>query len=342
MRGRTPRTEARDMTITLTSASTSSSALTPEPVPFHRVAHARGARRLWFRPLVALVVSALAYVLFGLLLVLATALVAGVAPQGAVLEPSASWADPLNPMDQVLGLGSLALMIPAVLIGTRVAYGRAGLASSVLGRLRWGLLARAAVIVVPIHVLVNIGLSLLIERDALVMPRITGGVLAAWLLALLLAPLQSAGEEYAFRSLPQQALGTWLRHPAWGILLPVPLFVLGHGYDPLGQVGIGIFAVAMGLLAWKTGGIELPILLHAANNTTLFAIAPMIPGFTEQGEVTVLGFLVSTVPLLLLTVGLWRWFDRREGLAPGEPCRGAATVRCARPVPAAAPTTLES
>lgn len=295
MRGRTPRTEARDMTITLTSASTSSSALTPEPVPFHRVAHARGARRLWFRPLVALAVSALAYVLLGPLLLLATSLVAGVAPPEAVLEPSAGWADPLNPMDQVLGLGSLALMIPAVLIGTRVAYGRAGPASSVLGRMRWG----------------------------------------------LLAPLQSAGEEHAFRSLPQQALGTWLRHPVWGILLPVPLFVLGHGYDLLGQVGIGIFAVAMGLLAWKTGGIELPILLHAANNTTLFAIAPMIPGFTEQGEVTVLGFLVSTV-LLLLTAGLRRWFDRREGLAPGEPCRGAAPVRCARPVRAAAPTTLEA
>lgn len=205
------------MTITLTSASTSSSALTPEPVPFHRVAHARGARRLWFRPLVALAVSALAYVLFGMLLLLATALVAGVAPPRAVLEPSAGWADPLNPMDQVLG----------------------------------------------------------------------------------------------------------------------------HGYDPLGQVGIGIFAVAMGLLAWKTGRIELPILLHAANNTTLFAIAPMIPGFTEQGEVTVLGFLVSTV-LLLLTAGLRRWFHRREGLAPGEPCRGAAPVRCARPVRAAAPTTLEA
>ncbi|WP_139017567.1 CPBP family intramembrane glutamic endopeptidase [Brachybacterium squillarum] len=206
------------MSITLTTASTSSSALTPEPVPFHRVAHARGARRLWFRPLVALAVSALAYVLFGMLLLLATALVADVAPPRAVLEPSAGWADPLNPMDQVLG----------------------------------------------------------------------------------------------------------------------------HGYDPLGQVGIGIFAVAMGLLAWKTGGIELPILLHAANNTTLFAIAPMIPGSTEQGEVTVLGFLATTVPLLLFTSGLWRWFDRREGLAPGEPCRGAAPARCARPVPAAAPTTLEA
>jgi hypothetical protein len=44
---------------------------------------------------------------------------------------------------------------------------------------------------------------------------------------LLLVPLQAAAEEYIFRGYLMQSIGRWLRHPAFAILLPVPLFVLG-------------------------------------------------------------------------------------------------------------------
>src|SRR5699024_4405413 len=83
------------------------------------------------------------------------------------------------------------------------------------------------------------------EREAIVVPPLGAGVLLAWLLALVLSPLQCAGEEFVFRALPMQMLGTWLRRPVLGILLPVPLFMLGHGYSWLGQVDIAVFAVVM-------------------------------------------------------------------------------------------------
>src|SRR5699024_12010593 len=82
------------------------------------------------------------------------------------------------------------------------------------------------------------------------------GVLLAWLLALVLSPLQCAGEEIVFRALPMQMLGTWLRRPVLGILLPVPLFMLGPGYSWLGQVAIAVFAVVVGPLAAQTGALE--------------------------------------------------------------------------------------
>src|SRR5699024_2948557 len=148
------------------------------------------------------------------------------------------------------------------------------------------------------------------------------GVLLAWLLALVLSPLQCAGEEFVFRALPMQMLGTWLRRPVLGILLPVPLFMLGHGYSWLGQVDIAVFAVVMGLLAWKTGGLEIPILLHTANNWTLFAIAPLIPGFAERGEVELLGLVLAMTPLLLLSAGIWWWYSLRAGLGLWETQRG--------------------
>ena len=90
---------------------------------------------------------------------------------------------------------------------------------------------------------------------------------------LLVVPLQAAAEEYVFRGYLQQAIGRWLRHPAFAILLPVPLFVLGHLYDPLGQAAVGLFAVVAGWLTWRTGGLEAAIALHVVNNLSAFLLA---------------------------------------------------------------------
>ncbi|MDF2498717.1 MAG: family intrarane metalloprotease protein, partial [Arthrobacter koreensis] len=60
------------------------------------------------------------------------------------------------------------------------------------------------------------------------------------LVAVAVVPFQAAAEEYAFRGLLMQVIGSWLRHPAFAILLPVPLFVLGHGYGLVGQIDVAI------------------------------------------------------------------------------------------------------
>jgi membrane protease YdiL (CAAX protease family) len=92
-------------------------------------------------------------------------------------------------------------------------------------------------------------------------------------IVLLLVPVQAAAEEYIFRGYLMQSIGRWLRHPAFAILLPVPLFVLGHGYDLLGQIGVGLFAVAAGWLTWRTGGLEAAIALHVVNNLSAFLLS---------------------------------------------------------------------
>ncbi|MDN5599452.1 MAG: CPBP family intramembrane metalloprotease [Brachybacterium sp.] len=295
-----------------------------DPLPYHRAPRALRHRHHWWRPLVTLVVSAVVFVVMNVQVMTPLFLLGEIWPAAAT---SPSLTDPLTPADQVLGLGMLALLIPAVLIGTLAGYGRAGIALSVLGRFRWGLMARAALVVVPVYLLVNLAANLILEREAIVVPQLGASVVLAWLLALVLSPLQCAGEEFAFRALPMQMLGTWLRWPLIGILVPVPLFVLGHGYSWLGQIDMAVFALAMGLLAWKTGGLEIPILLHAANNWTLFAIAPLIPGFTEQGEVELMGFVLAMVPMVLLSAGIWWWYSRRAGLGLWEPQRGRGQIR---------------
>ena len=62
----------------------------------------------------------------------------------------------------------------------------------------------------------------------------------------------------------QQAIGTWLRHPLWAILLPVPFELIGRGLSGSSMLGAAILGLACGYLAWKTGGLEASILLRTA------------------------------------------------------------------------------
>lgn len=128
---------------------------------------------------------------------------------------------------------------------------------------------------------------------------------------LLVVPFQAAAEEYVFRGYLMQAIGRWLRHPAFAILLPVPLFVLGHLYDPLGQVSVGVFAVAAGWLTWRTGGLEAAIALHVVNNLLAFLLG--LAGLSDVNATSpgVDSFIWSTV-VVAAYVGVVELLYRRS------------------------------
>lgn len=248
----------------------------------------------------------------------------------AVLMVPASWGpsemleDPRNPADTLIGLGLIALMTPAAVFGARWGGGMRGTIHSVVGRVRWRLLFHAAAMVLPLYAAVHTISFLISPPEDFAWPSADSRTAAVFVIILLLAPLQCAGEEYAFRGLPQQALGTWLRSPVWGIVLPVPLFMLGHGYDWVGQIDITVFALCMGFLVWKTGGLELAIVVHTANNLTLFLLAPFSASSLEQGTVSPL-VLTASIPLTLgMTAGLTLWISRAHGLGWLEPVRRQA------------------
>jgi hypothetical protein len=207
------------------------------PLAYHRLAHLEPRTARWWRPFATLGVAA------GLLLALAVGLglVAAIvvlvvlvlsgdwASFPSALAPSDTLEDPRNPMDHLLGLGSVAILLPVVLLGLRWGGGRARTVHSVTGRFRWRTALRAGAVVLPLYALVYWTLMALDPPEDLSMPSVDASLLAVVLVVLLLGPLQCAAEEYAFRGLPMQVFGTWLRRPVVGVVLPVPLFVLGHG-----------------------------------------------------------------------------------------------------------------
>ncbi|RUR03372.1 CPBP family intramembrane glutamic endopeptidase [Labedella endophytica] len=292
---------------------------TPGNTPYHRLALERPGTARWWRPLATLgVTTGLALGGFGIAIV-----VFAVATIILSWEPTEGLADPRNPGDVLLLLGFIAIGVPAVVLGSRWGGGMRGAIHSVARRVRWGLLLRAASVVLPLYAVVLVGSFVLAPPTDLSWPPADGRLLAVLAVVLLLTPLQCAAEEYAFRALPQQVLGIWLRSPLWGILLPVPLFMIGHGYDWVGQIDLAVFAVCMGFLVWKSGGVELAIVVHTANNLVLFLLAPFSPSSLEQGAVPPEALLLSLPLTLGVTAGLALWVSRRHGLRFFEPVTSA-------------------
>lgn len=249
-------------------------AAVPAPLPYHRLSRAFPSSR-WWRPLTTIAVALAAYAVMLLALLVPTVVVGLTVPvAGAALDRALSLdtMDFSDPVTLAAVLATWAIAIPAVQIGVRLGGWRLiGSVSSIAGRLRWGLLGRCLALAT---LLLATGHAVTMLADPAVPgPELSWTARSGWILAaaLLLVPLQAAGEEYVFRGLLMQSLGAWLRHPAWAILLPVPLFVIGHDYSWTGQLDVAVFAIAAAYLTWRTSGLEAAIALHVINNSLIVA-----------------------------------------------------------------------
>lgn len=244
---------------------------------FHRLIFAR-RRNGWWTPL-AVGALGIVFYLVMLVVVLVFMIIAAMGDPTSldrmlVLTENPSF-DLGDPVMLVFLLATIVLMLPAYWLASLIVNGkRVGLISSAAGRLRWRWMLLCTGIAIVVSAVLT-GVSFLVpgaSGDAG-----DGGANPLWwvslIIILLLVPLQSAAEEYVFRGYLMQAIGRWLRHPAFAILLPVPLFVMGHLYDLLGQLSVGLFAVAAGWLTWRTGGLESAIALHVVNNVTGFLLS---------------------------------------------------------------------
>ncbi len=277
---------------------------------FHRLIFAR-RRSGWWTPLVTGLVALAFYIAMLVLVLVAMIVVAFADPTfldgiaGLAATPSFDLTDPWLVS---LLLGTIALMLPAYYFASWIINGRrVGLISSAAGRLRWRWMLLCTGVAAVVAVAIT-ALSLLIPVEGSAPTPAENPMWPATLIViLLLVPFQAAAEEYIFRGYLMQAIGRWLRHPAFAILLPVPLFVLGHLYDIYGQIGVGLFAVAAGWLTWRTGGLEAAIAIHVVNNLLGFLMglaAGSDPTATDQGiwslvfSTVLIGAFVAAVELL--------------------------------------------
>lgn len=268
----------------------------PPGTPFHRLA--RNAKHAWWKPLLAalFLVAGIAAVSVAVLIiwVIVHAAVTGDGPseEGTSLYPS-------DLENLAMTLVILAVLTPVVLLTVRVIQRRPAFSvASVLNKIRWRWLLLSCA-PAAYYLALNYGLS--IGLEAAFPSSDTAGSTddGSWvgfasfigpaLLILALVPFQSAAEEFVFRGWLVQAIGAYgpddtegtpvvralkrvLRTPWPALVVSAVAFFLAHGYTGWARLDIFLFAMTIGWLTIRTGGIEAGISLHALNNIVAFML----------------------------------------------------------------------
>lgn len=214
---------------------------------------------------------------------------------------------------------------------------------SIAGRFRWGLFGQLLLVILPVWLFYLLtatalagGLSTQLEPH----PQIWALLAVIW----LTTALQCAGEEYAFRGWLLQNLGGLfgIRILAWAIpvALSAALFGLAHGsLDPWVLGSLMIFATSVGILTWRSGGLEAAIALHTLNNLLVMHLTLILGGFDDAfiGTDTSSTFpdvVAALIGHALAVAVVWWWLKRRgvvntTAVDPRIPRRALPTV----PVP---------
>jgi uncharacterized protein len=213
-------------------------------------------------------------------------------------------------------------LIPASGLSIWIAHGiRPRFLSSVAGGIRWRWLLRCVAVLLPVWALYT-ALAVLVEPAT--SPRPEHWV-ALLVIVLFMTPLQAAGEEYFFRGWIMQNVGAWFARPTLGLVVSLIVsavaFSAAHlSPDPWVLGTIACLAVASGLAAWRTGGLEAGIAMHAVNNVLTFFVVVLFGGWSQafvgtQTKGTPM-MLVLAVAVNGIALGLILWQARRIGLQP--------------------------
>lgn len=299
----------------------SGSATRTTATPYHRQARETPAYGWWKLPVAGLVILVV-YVALSALVIGAAAIYFAAVGGSQSLD---GWLDSVGELDLtrpayfVLDMLGLVVLIPSVLLGVLATGPRpVGYLSSVAGHLRWGWLARTALIAFAVY-LVTIGASLAVTEqtdpgDLSAPSTVTRSMVVAIVLVLLIVPFQAAAEEYVFRGYLMQLVGSWSRFAVLPVIISTPLFVAGHAYDLWGLLDVGIFGLTAAVLTIRTGGLEAAIAAHAANNVTLFVLDALgvIVASDDSGAGPV--DLIPTAVSSVLMIVLVDWQVRRLGI----------------------------
>ena len=287
----------------------------------------RTPRHRWWRPLLGLLLGAVAVVVAAVLVILVALAIEAVRGHATNLREDSS----LN-ADSPLGLLTnnlvIVTLIPASMLAVWAAHrAKVGGLASVVGRLRWSVLGRFFALAFVV-VVVFFAASFAIppagfgDVDAPSIATLVGLLTVI----LLTTPLQSAAEEVGFRGYLSQAVASWFARPLAGTLVAggasAALFALAHGGQELALFSDRFaFGAVASWLVWRTGGLEASIGLHAANNLVSLGYTASTGSVEKALQTSTLGWpaaLLDITMMVLFAAVAARLADR-WGLAVRRP-----------------------
>ncbi|MGP5365127.1 lysostaphin resistance A-like protein [Brachybacterium tyrofermentans] len=284
----------------------------PPGVEYHRVL--AGETRRIGRGILAIVLLVGGMFFFNILFPAVAVLVEG--------GPSADGGVAYTPLFHATGMAAVAMLLPWSMLIQRVLYGVKGASlHSVVSSFRFDIFGRALLVIIPVWTVVTA-----ILYWAPLPEHTVSSTDVVWFLlgTLLLTPLQGAGEEYGFRGLILRVAGGWARGARSGIVVAIivssVLFAIVHlSSDLLLNLNYLFFAIGIAVVTWRTGGIEIAVVLHAGFNTLgfLFDAALHVDVIAAYDRSAGVGSATTLLPAAVVVLtALVVWFrTRRTGPA---------------------------
>jgi CAAX protease family protein len=285
----------------------------------------RGPKYRWWKPLLCLLVFlplAFLMMVVAIVPVLIAGMVSGAPNLLSYTVRATTDIANLGPVGFFYVNLSLIVLIPASGLSIWIVHGiRPRFLSSIAGGIRWKWLLRCVAVILPLW-------ALYIALGALALPFSSSRPdhwVALLVIVLLMTPLQAAGEEYFFRGWIMQNVGAWFARPMVGLvaslIVSAVAFSTAHlSPDPWILGTIASLAVASGIAAWKTGGLEAGIVMHGTNNMLMFFVVLVFGGWSQafvRPETTGTPMmLVMAVAVNGIALALVLWQARRVGLQP--------------------------
>ena len=269
----------------------------------------------WYKPLLVALLTMIFFFIFTMLLVAIGSHAAG--PGNDLMARVMGGYDTFDVYTgpgALVTLGNVAAMLPALFLAACIvrdrpfsSYGSAG--GGWRMKVFWKCFA-VALIVCAIPILVQFFL----KHPSPSAVRFTA---VGFLLCTILAPIQCIAEEYIFRGLFFQTVGSWFKSLIIALLVSAALFGSSHPYNIYGVAEVTLFGLFMCIMAVLCKGLEASSAVHIVNNMTLFYLGGF--GYETVSKDSDLESLltsaaINTVYLLVLFfVGKKRgWFEQTK------------------------------
>ncbi len=211
----------------------------------------------------------------------------------------------------ILNLGTISLMIPALLLAVLIVRDRPFSSySSSKGGWRMKVFLKCFGVCLLVCA-IPVAVYTILTSDTKQMIQFT---VAGFIVCTILGPFQCIAEEYLFRSFILQTAASWFRVRVVAVAVSSLIFMSMHPYDTVGRVEILIIGTGMCIMAWIGNGIEASSALHITNNMTIFYLAGFgidkVSKDTNISEVFVTLFInLIYIAILLFARKKLHWFD---------------------------------
>ena len=217
----------------------------------------------WYKPILVFIVGIILYLIFELLIIV---IFSGIYGLEFILSITNGGYEVMNTeIGQIFMDLGIIIIIPSLYLATKIVKDRPFSSySSSRGGWNFKLYFKALIILLIAYVIFECIDTVIFGPEGSYHFSII-----FLIISLILVPLQCIAEEYVFRGLIMQTLGSWFKIPILAVILQAVLFAAIHEYNSLGLMETLVSGIIFGFFAWKTNGIELSSAFHTANNLSI-------------------------------------------------------------------------